>query len=381
MKFTFDSEHHTFRSATRALLRDKVDLLHVVGANPAAAAPEYPADLRKTAVELGWPALAVPEEYGGLGADSVTQAVLLEELGRALAPCPYLGHYLGTQAVLQAATEQQKRDLLPAVAAGEVRFGLAWNEGTRPVPPDRVETVVCDGRASGTKTFVVDADSATHLVLLAKDDQGHPGLFIVEASDAGVAASAVPCRDITRRISEVRLQGAPAEPMMTGLAAAQAWLAVVDRALLAVSADSVGGAAAVLQAASEYARQRIQFGRPIASFQAIKHKAADMFVKIEAGKALAYYGAWALSTGDRPRERLAAAMAISYCTDAYRYCTAEAIQIHGAVGLTWELPLHLYYKRARADAMLLGTAAHHRSRVPGLVQQHGHPRYAAPAPA
>ena len=362
MNFAFDEDQNRLRDSAVRYLRDRVDLSRITGQGNRPDTRYDPA-LWRDIVALGWPGLLIPEEYGGSGLTLVDWIVINEEIGRSLAPCPYLGTYAGSLALLRAGSADQKERLLPGVASGDVRLALACTESEQADATDRVETRV-DDALHGMKRFVIDADDATHLVVTARDSAGSLGMYVVERDQASVAVAPLEWMDVTRRIGTVTFDGARAERLPAGDDAAWRW--VVDRVLLALSAENAGGAEAILYRTVEYAKQRIQFGKPIASYQAIKHKCADMLMKVESAKALTYYCAWALA-GDEPVGALSAAVAKSFTSDAYRFCTSEAIQIHGAIGFTWEMPLHLYFKRARANAVMFGAPAAHRDRVIELV--------------
>ena len=364
MNFAFNEDQDRLRDSAVRFLRDRVDLatLTAQGNRPDTT---YDPSLWREIVALGWPGLLIPEEYGGLGMSLVDWVVITEELGRTLAPCPYLGTYAGTMALLRAGTADQKDRLLPRVVAGDVQLALAWSETEQLEDPHVVSTRGANGVLHGTKRYVVDADTATHFIVTARDRAGTLGLYVVERDQAGVVVESVPWMDITRRVSTVTFSNAKAERLSTRDFDAD-WNWITDRVLLALSSENTGGADAIMRQTVAYANQRIQFGKPIASYQAIKHKCADMLTKVESAKALTYYCAWALSEGVAEGP-LSASMAKSFTSDAYRFCTSEAIQIHGAIGFTWEMTVHLYFKRARANAVMFGNPAAHRDRVIQLV--------------
>ena len=363
MNFAFDEDQNRLRDSAVRFLRDRVDLSRITGRGNRPDT-RYDARLWRDIVALGWPSLLIPEEYGGSGLTLIDWIVVNEEIGRSLAPCPYLGTYAGALALLCAGSAEQKERLLPGVASGDVRFALACNEAERVDASDSVDARVADGSLRGTKRYVIDADDATHFVVTARDSNGPLGLYIVERDQPAVSVAALDWMDVTRRVGTVAFDGARCERLPAGDAAAWRW--IVDRVSLALSAENAGGAEAILHRTVDYAKQRIQFGKPIASYQAIKHKCADMLMKVESAKALTYYCAWALA-GNEAVGPLSAAMAKSFTSDAYRFCTSEAIQIHGAIGFTWEMPVHLYFKRARANAVMFGASAVHRDRVIELV--------------
>jgi len=362
VNFAFNEDQDRLRDSAARFLRDRIDLgrLTAQGNRPDTT---YDQTLWNEIVALGWTGLIVPEEYGGLGMSLVDWVVITEELGRSLAPCPYLGNYAGTLALLRAGSAEQKETLLPQIIGGTVQTALAWSESEQTEDPLAVTATVRNGRLTGSKRYVFDADTATHLIVTARDATGSLGFYLVER-DHGVSIEPVPWMDVTRRVCTVTFDEVAAEPMPVAFDAAWSWVA--DRVLLALSSENAGGAESILRQTVAYANQRIQFGKPIASYQAIKHKCADMMMKVESAKALTYYCAWALAEG-ADEGPLAASMAKSFTSDAYRFCTSEAIQIHGAIGFTWEMAVHLYFKRARANAVMFGNPAAHRERVIQLV--------------
>lgn len=362
MNFAFNEDQDRLRDSAVRFLRDRIDLTRLTaqGNRPDTT---YDKALWNEIVALGWTGLIIPEEYGGLGLSLVDWVVITEEFGRALAPCPYLGNYAGTLALLRAGSSEQKEALLPQIVSGEAQAALAWSESEQSEDARAVSATVSNGRLNGTKRYVIDADTATHLIVSARDSRGSLGLYVV-ARGAGVSIEPAPWMDITRRVCTVTFTNASAEAMPGSFDDVWSW--ITDRVLLALASENAGGAESILRQTVAYANQRIQFGKPIASYQAIKHKCADMMMKVESAKALTYYCAWALSQGVSEGP-LAASMAKSFTSDAYRFCTSEAIQIHGAIGFTWEMTVHLYFKRARANAVMFGNPAAHRERVIELV--------------
>jgi alkylation response protein AidB-like acyl-CoA dehydrogenase len=294
--------------------------------------------------------------------------MIVEELGRTLTPSPFLGTLLGTLAVMKGGSEAQRSRLLPKIAAGEtaLAFAMAGASGREdgPDPDTRATPRGSTWRISGRKTFVIDAAEADPLVVSAQAD-GERRLFVVEARQPRVAITLEPWRDITRQICTVTLDEAEAEILEAD--DGQVWPWVRDRALLTLSAENAAGLRHVLDVTADYARQRVAFGKPIGAYQAIKHSLADMLGQAEAARTAMLYAAWALSEED-PRAPLAAAMAKAFSSDAYVDAAHRSIQIFGAIGFTWEMPNHLYLKRARANAELFGASREHRSRVIDLTR-------------
>jgi alkylation response protein AidB-like acyl-CoA dehydrogenase len=320
-------------------------------------------------VQLGWLGLVFPERYGGAGLDRVDLAVLLEEMGRVLVPAPFFSTVvLGGGAIVVAGSEEQKRDLLPRVAAGELRLSLAqlesdgrWDVASIELP---ARSTAGGYSLSGRKLFVPDAGTAHRLVVLARCEAGLT-LFLVECETPGVAIRQIDYVDRTRPLFEVTFDDARVEreAILGGIGLAESLLEEVhDLARAALCAEMCGGAQRVLDLSLAHAKSREQFGRPIGSFQAISHKCADMFVKVESTRSAAYYAAWSLAAAD-PEAHMNACMAKAFCAEAYAKVAAEGIQIHGGLGFTWEHDLHLFYKRAKACEVALGDVAWTRERA------------------
>ena len=329
MNFDFSPELEQLRDQARRFLA-----AHDARAQTRAAldgATAFPRQLWDAMAELGWQGVAVPEEYGGVGLGHEALCVLAEELGRAIAPVPFAPSvYLATEAILLAGTAGQKARLLPDLAGGRAIGCFAWG------------------------------GHATLLVTVAQDGAYGRSLFVVDLT--GVARMAVKSIDPTGDLARIVLDGAPAERL--GAPGAGDVLAerLQDRAAVLVAFEQIGGAAAALEMACGYARERHAFGRPIGSFQAIKHKLADVYIGNELARSNAYFGAWALAA-DAPDLPLAAATARVSASDAFHEAARENIQTHGGMGFTWAADCHLYYRRARHLAQLLGSAPHWKDRV------------------
>lgn len=318
----------------------------------------YHTGLWQQAAELGWTATRIPEQYGGLGWGYLELAVIAEELGRSLAPIPFSSSvYLATEAILLAGSEQQKKYYLPKLASGELIGCLATAEQQGIVDSDSPATQVNDDKISGVKLPVADGDIADFAIVTASDSQGC-SLYIVDLGDHTVERQALKTIDPSR--SHARLQFNQANAQLLGTAGqGQTLLSqLVDIAAVLFAFEQVGGAQAALDMGIEYTKNRYAFGRQVASFQAIKHKFADMFTALELARSNAYYGAWALSLredGSLPKELpLAAATARVSATDAYYLCSKENVQAHGGMGFTWEFNCHLYYRRAQLLSLNLG---------------------------
>src|ERR1700722_17890972 len=330
---------------------------------------------KQLADQLGLQGLAIPEEFGGTGATAVELGIAFEELGRALLCAPFFATVgLAAQALLAAGDDRAKREYLPRIADGSLLATVAVTEpdGRRDLPAVRT-SAVADGPPpaapapvpcvlDGTKVFVVDGHVAQLLLVVARTDDGL-GLFAVDAAAAGVVRSLLPTLDMTRKLARVELSGVPGQ-LVSGPGDATAALSrALDLALVALTAAQVGGAQRCLDMAVDYAKIRMQFGRPIGSFQAIKHKCAEMLIEVESAKSAAYHAA-----GSAPDElSVAAAIAKAYCSEAYFHVAAETIQVHGGIGFTWEHDAHLYFRRAKSSQLLFGDEHYHRERFAALT--------------
>ena len=356
MNFDFSDDQKLLRDQARKFLAEKCPPKAVRAVLEGEAG--YDRALWKAIAEMGWLGTAIPENYGGLGLGYLELCVVAEELGRALAPVPFSSTvYLFAEALLAAGSEQQKSRLLPRVADGTLIGTFARAEGPGAVTPKSTRVSFRNGKLSGIKTAVVDGMDADFAVVLARtsDEPGERGLSLalVDLNAAGVMRKAQDSIDPSRKHAQITFDAAPAEALGTpgeGWAVASR---VLDHAAVMMAFEQVGAADACLVMARDYALNRYAFGRPIASYQAIKHKLADMYVNNELARSNAYYGAWALSTG-APELPLAAAAARVCATQAFDYAAKENIQTHGGVGFTWEFDCHLYYKRSRELALSLG---------------------------
>lgn len=362
MDFTLSDDHLALRDSARSVLDKEVDLQPLLKPGASVADAGYDR-LWKQVVDLGWPGVVIPETYGGLGLDYLDLVMIIGEMGRTLAPAPLFGTLAGVWAIEAAGSEDQKTELLGAVAGGNLTLALAIADATGgyDAPGRDARATAVDGgyRLSGSKSFVVDAAAADKIVVAANLD-GQRRFFVVDAKATGVRVELVDWRDVTRQVATVHLDSAPAT-LLSG-ATEDVWPFVRDRLYLVLAAESAAGAAAVLADAVAYAKDRVAFGRPIGAFQAIKHQLAEIAGQVECANVGVQYAAWALSEGD-PRASLAAAMAQSYASEAYRDATHRNIQVFGAIGFTWEMKNHLFYKRARCNAELLGSPARLREQV------------------
>jgi alkylation response protein AidB-like acyl-CoA dehydrogenase len=320
---------------------------------------------------LGWMGMAIPEEYGGSGFSFTELGILLEEMGRVLLPSPFLATAgMAAFAVLQCGSEIQKKKVLTGIADGSVRATMALVEESGSWAPGSARTAARrDGDGyllTGAKMYVIDGHLADLLVVSAQRDDGEGiGLFLVESAAAGVKRTAMTTLDMTRKQARIDFDGAAAELLENS--SPETLSKSLDLAAIALASEMVGGAEKCLETAVEYANTRIQFGRLVGSFQAIKHKCANVLTEVEMAKSAAYYAAWAAS--EAPDEiTVAACIAKAYASDAFFVAAAENVQIHGGIGFTWEHDAHLYLRRAKSSEIYLGDASYHREL---LVQRIG----------
>lgn len=309
--------------------------------------------------ELGVLGVAIPEEYGGMGLSHLELCLIAEELGRVIAPVPVSSAiYLAAEFLLQAGTEAQKAKWLPRLASGEAVGTFALVEGQGRVSADKVHAAVQSGRLSGVKSPVADGDAADFAIVAARSGGGRGenaiSLFLVDLTGPGVSRETLSTIDPSRSYAKITFDGAPAE-LLGG--EGYGWhiaTQVQDRAAILMAFEQVGGADRALEMARDYALERMAFGRPIGSFQAIKHLLADMYVSATLARSNCYYGAWALASGAAELPVAAATARVS-ATQAFQHCAKNNIQTHGGMGFTWAFDCHLYYRRSNALALALGS--------------------------
>ena len=358
MNFDFSDELKQLRVEARRFLSDRNTRSLV-----RAALDGKPDDrsLWQAMAGLGWTSSTIPEAYGGSGMGHLAACVLAEEIGYSISPAPFSSSvYMATEAILAFGSDAQKSRWLPRLASGEAIGTMALVGAAGPITPEQARIAVSGGRITGTRTAVPDGMVADFAVILASDAQNRM-LHLVDLTGAGVTRTPLPTLDQSRPQASVVLEACLAEP----LEGARDWSAVrslLDRAAVMLSFEQIGGAQAALEMARDYARDRYAFGRPIASFQAIKHKLADVYMVIELARSSAYYGAWALDK-NAPQLSVAASSArVAACEAAWIACK-ENIQTHGGMGYTWELDCHLYYRRAKVQALVLGSAREWKRRL------------------
>jgi alkylation response protein AidB-like acyl-CoA dehydrogenase len=358
--FTFSAEQEDFRSAVRSALTAEAPGSYVRAMidDPVGVTPE----LWATMASLGWLGVLVPEAAGGLGLGLLDMAVLQEELGALPFPGPVLSSAV---AATLGAVRLGLDEVLAALAAGEQRGTVAVEEPGHgdPVGSIRARAKRHGGQwvLEGTKPVVLDGAHADWALVVADDGDGL-ATFLLEAP----AGEPVPALDVTRKVARLVLDGRPARRVGPDGDHTVLWRRVLDDVNVALCAELVGTAQRAMDLAVEYAKVRVQFDRPIATFQVIKHKAADMLHQLELARVATHYAAWASDTGDPARER-AAAMCKGYVSEAADAVTAECIQLHGGVGFTWDIDGHLLYRRAKQDDLLFGAQGYQRQRLADLV--------------
>jgi len=374
----FTEEQELLRETARKFLDSECDS-RFVRARMAEAAAVTDEFWRKLA-EQGWLGIVYPEPDGGSGLGLVDLVVLMEEMGRRVMPGPFLSTVLlGGAAIAEAGSRAQRSEWLPRIAAGETKAALAWTE---PALRWDAAGITLPAREtgggfilSGSKLFVGDAHLADVLVVAARTRDGSTmadgvSLFLAPQGTSGLSISVMPTIDDTRKLCEVQFDNVvlPAPALLGELNEGWAPLSrVVTRATVALCAEMCGGAQQVLDMTVEYAKLRVAFGKPIGSYQGVKHQAADMLVALENAKSLTYYAAWAVDQG-LDEALLAVSMAKAAASDMSRKVAGTGIQLHGGIGMTWEHDLQLYFKRAKACEVAFGDATWHRERVAQLMR-------------
>ena len=328
----------------------------------------YDKDLWTAIAAQGWLGTRIPEEYGGLGLTGLELCAIAEEMGRVLAPVPFASTvYFVAEALLLAGSPEQKAAWLPRIAAGEVIGCFATIERPGALTEAQAQARVEGGRLTGVKMPVTDGDVADLAVVLAREG-GRTGLYLVEMTTGGVTRETLKTLDPTRSVARLSFDGARAERLGEageGLSLAEQ---VMDIAAVLLAFEQVGGADRALEMAKAYALERYAFGRPIGSYQAIKHKLADVYIKNELARSNAYFGAWALSTGAAELPVAAAAARVS-ATDAFWFAAKESLQTHGGMGFTWDVDCHLYYRRAQQLGLVAGGAKAWKERLVSQLER------------
>ncbi|MBW2240961.1 MAG: acyl-CoA/acyl-ACP dehydrogenase [Deltaproteobacteria bacterium] len=374
MDFAFSEEQDEFRAMLRRFFEEKASGIEV--RRMAESAEGFDRALwKQMAQELGLQGVHLPEKHGGQGFGFLELGVALEEMGRVLLPSPFFASsVLATAAILNAGSQEQQAALLPGLASGERIATLALVEPGGCWDPLAIELeAIPDGdgfRLTGTKELVLAGDVAELFIVAARlpGTQGGEGLTLclVDATNGGLKRTLEEPLDVTRRMARIEFDAVSAKALGNPGQAAAPLAKVLAQGAIAQTAEMVGGAARCLDLAVEYAKVRVQFGRPIGSFQAVKHKAAEVLLDLEMARSAAYW-AWWVADEDGDELFLAASLAKATCADAFHHAARENIQIHGGIGFTWENDAHLYYKRATASDVLLGDAGEHRLKLADLL--------------
>ncbi len=371
MNFAFSDEQEAFRDSLKRFFAARASSTEVRRWMDSREGYD-PLVWSQMAHELGLQGLRVPEQHGGQGFGFLEQVIVLEEMGRVLFPSPYFSSVcLAADLIGEAGSEADRAELLPAIAEGTRLAALALTEpGAGPSLDEIRMPAEASGvgfRLSGSKSYVVDGHVADWLLVPARiGGSSELSLFVVDADAAGVKTELLHTLDATRKLARVDLESAPARLLGSEGQGGVALSRTLDRAAVCLAAEMAGAAARCLEMAVEYAKIRVQFGRPIGYFQAIKHKCAEVLLEVESARVAAHWAGWIAA--ENPSELpVAASLAKAYCGDAFQRAAQELIQVHGGIGFTWEHDAHLFFKRARAADVLLGDASFHRARLAGLL--------------
>jgi alkylation response protein AidB-like acyl-CoA dehydrogenase len=364
MEFVYTPEQDEFRASLRRFLdarSSEPEVRRLMASDDGYDAAVW----TQLTQELGLTALFIPEQYGGLGYTFLESSIALEEMGRVLLCAPFLSSVLAATALLSAGDDPAQSDLLPGIAAGTTLGCVAYMEGPHDWAGSVSETIAHrteNGWAlTGTKRFVLDGGVADLILVFANTASGL-SLFAVDRSATGLHRELLPTMDQTRKLSDLTFADTPARLVGALGEAADNLSHTLDVAAAALASEQVGGCQRVLDMSVEYAKLRVQFGRPIGSFQAIKHKCADMFLAVESARSAAQHAAWA-AADNLAELPVAASIAKAHCSVSFASAASENIQIHGGIGFTWEHPAHLYFKRAKSAALMFGDAVYHRDLV------------------
>ncbi|MBV8774112.1 MAG: acyl-CoA/acyl-ACP dehydrogenase [Deltaproteobacteria bacterium] len=370
MDFGFSEEQEMLRQSARSLLEKECS--SAVVRKLMEDERGFDAALWKQMAELGWLGLVIPEAYGGGGLSYVDLVLVMEEMGRVVLPSPFIWTVMFAEAIKRAGTDNQKSSLLPKISSGELIATIAYLEPTAVWSADGIAMAARkDGSGyvlDGIKLFVNDGHIAERILVAARTGEtGNRGitLFALEANRPGVAVTRLTTMDQTRKLAEVKFAAVKVDAADVVGEVGGGWKVmseVIDRGKVMLAGEMMGGAQKVLELTVDYAKVRVQFGRPIGSFQAVQHKCANMMIDVEGAKSAAYYASWAVSN-EVAEAPLAAAMAKAAASDAFRRVSAEGIQLHGGIGFTWDHDMHLYFKRAKSSEFTFGDANWNRELV------------------
>ena len=365
MDFSYSPEQEELRASVRRFLSDKSPLAKVRA--DVETELGYDAALwQQMSTQLGLPGLHLPEEHDGSGTGLLEPAVVLEEVGRSLTSTPYAAVLFASLAVLHLGNKEQQAALLPGIAAGQTVATLATVEVASPTGVSALATTAQSRgdqvTLTGAKTLVEHGHSADVLLVSAVGDAGVPRLYVVPADAPGLTRTRLAGLDLTRPMADLRLEAVPAVPLGDVDGDLQGLESLLDLQCALLASEMVGGTAACLEMATAYAKDRYQFNRPIGSFQAVKHRLAEMLVALDGARAAAQYAALVADTGG-PELATVAPLAKAEAAEAYTFAAGWNVQVHGGVGFTWEQNAHLYFRRAWTDSALYGGPAAQRARL------------------
>jgi alkylation response protein AidB-like acyl-CoA dehydrogenase len=365
VRFVFSEEQHALREAVRRFLRQHSSEQDVRRLMETANGYDG-AVWKQMAGQLGLQSLTIPEKFGGAGFTYTDLMIVFEEMGAALLCAPFFSTVaLAANVVLFSEDTAAQEELLPSIAGGDTIATLAYleDEGSWSPSDIAMPASLRDGRWTlrGTKSFVLDGLTASLILVVARSDDGL-GLFAVDAGAAGLTRTPLTTLDRTRKQARLEFADTPARRIGAPGSAERGLARTLDLAAVLLAAEQVGAAQRCLDLSVEYANTRFQFGRAIGSFQAIKHRCADLRMQIEAARSIAYYAGWAAAEGSSELP-VVASMAKAYCSDTFMAAAAEMIQIHGGIGFTWEHPAHLYFRRAKSAELIFGDPAYHREQL------------------
>ena len=329
---------------------------------------KFDEDLWKKIVELGWTGIRIPEGYGGLGLGHLELCVIAEELGRFLAPVPYSSSvYLFTEAIINYGTDEIKKDILPKLVSGEIVGTLGVTEELHAPTKDNINLDYAEGKINGKKIAVPDAEIATHAVIVAKSNKG-TSLQLVDLSSTGVTIKHQENIDESRGHFSISFNNVKTKLLGDEVSGWELYETLINQAAVLFSYEQIGGSQASLDMAINYAKERYAFGRPIGSYQAIKHKLADMYIALTLAKSNCYYAAWALSTNAADLPSASATARVS-ATKAFQLCSKENIQTHGGNGFTWEYDCHMFYRRSKLLSLNIGSLSNWREKLVTSLEQ------------
>ncbi|MGI9345115.1 MAG: acyl-CoA dehydrogenase family protein [Gammaproteobacteria bacterium] len=371
MDLDFSAEQKMLGDQAQRFLSDK----EALGRSRSVLEGDAPFDreLWQEMAQMGWLGTAIPEAYGGVGMGALELCVLAEQLGRSLAPVPFSSTlYLFSEALLAYGSEEQKQRYLPQIAEGKLIGTVAVVEETASPTENSIECAFANGKLDGCKIAVPDGDVADVALVLARQDKVL-AMYLVDLNDQSVRREQSSNLDGSRSFGRIEFSSAPAELVGQVGQGWNQWQKTLDRAAVFFAFEQLGLADSTLEMAKNYALERHAFGRPIASYQAVKHRLADMYIGAQLARSNCYYAAWALSThaAELP---VAAAGARIAATQASEFNSKENIQLHGGMGFTWEFDCHLYYRRSKVQSLVIGALPEWQNRLMTALEESNLPK-------